>query len=845
MAQPDLAAIPHAPTDLGDIQALLRAGFAALTEARFLLLRVAEAAAARAWLAQAPVTSIAHLGERQETVLQVALTSDGLRALGVPDTVIAGFSAEFVAGLGNDAARSRRLGDVGPDAPPHWDWGWADRTPHVLLMLYALPGKLAAWQEHLAIAGFTVMQTLETSDMNGHEPFGFLDGVSQPAIDWAGARTPDTDADLDYGNLIAPGEFVLGYRNEYGLLTERPLLDPARFPGAATLPPAADAPWLRDLGRNGSYLVLRQLRQDVRGFWRFMASQETNDPAGTAELVVGRRMDGKPLLPVQDVPIRGVGPDATDRAENQFTYRTDPNGLVCPIGAHVRRANPRTGDMPGGRMGKLGQLLCLAGFGGHTEQDRVAASRFHRIVRRGREYGSYLPPAEAQAPDAPDPESGLHFICLAANIARQFEFIQNAWLQSSKFAGLHGEADPLTANRTKLEAGGTTDAFGLPRDGLPERRIESLPRFIGVRGGAYFFLPGLAALRYLATAEAGSATAASASWQELVSDAETAQIAAFCAEINQYQRGFARSGNGRPHRGFHVKSHTGLDAEFRVLDDIPPEARHGVFQTAHRFKARVRLSNGNSDARPDWFPDLVGFAVKLMGVEGAKLLEGEEDAGTQDFVSLNQPYLPADTPAQLMIISTAPANFLTAPFKLLQGIGFAHSVKVVAWALRWSLRRILLRSVTTENFYSTVPITIGPNAVKFTWQSQQKPAPRPPRATWCNYLRDDLRARLSAGDLRFDFFVQFYVDPVRTPIDGAYAWNVADAPLVKLAELTIPRCDIDSLDAKTEERRLNAMSFNPWHAIAEHRPLGNIQRARRMVYRASALYRAREPDPLS
>jgi deferrochelatase/peroxidase EfeB len=832
---------PRAPDDLNDIQALLRAGFATLTEAAFLLLRVVDAAAARRWLGAAQVTSAGDLGTRRDSVLQVALTAAGMRALAIPEAVIAGFSAEFITGLANDAARSRRLGDVGPDAPAQWDWGWAEREPHVLVMLYALPGGLAALRASLDgpdfSAGFMLVQTLDTADMGGLEPFGFLDGVSQPVIDWSGARKPDTDADLDYGNLLTPGEFVLGYRNEYGLLTERPLLDTRVYPQATALPPAAEAAWLRDLGRNGSYLVLRTLRQDVRGFWRFMAA---HGDAALAERVVGRRMDGAPLLPVQGAPIRGVGPDATDRAANQFTFSGDADGLVCPIGAHIRRANPRTGDMPGGRMGWFGQLLCLAGFGGHTEADRVAASRFHRLLRRGREYGTFLPPAQAQAPDASDPQAGLHFICLAANISRQFEFVQNAWLQSSKFAGLRGEADPLTGNRATLADGEATDAFGLPRAGLPAERVEDLPRFVGVRGGAYFFLPGLRALRFLAGVTTVETVAPSALWHEVISPAEEARIDALCAEINTYQRGFARRGDGQVHRGFHVKSHTGLRAHFTVLDDIPPEAKHGVFAAARTFEARVRLSNGFSSPMPDWFPDLVGCAVKLLGVEGAKLLEGEEDSGSQDFVALNQPYVPADTPEQLMLISTAPANPLTAPFRIVAGLGLAHAARVVWWALKWALRRIPLGSVTTEDFYSAVPITIGPHAVKFKWESRQTALPRPPGASWLNYLRDDLRRRLLAGDLRFDFMVQFYVDPVRTPIDGAYAWEV---PFVKLAELTIPGCDIDSYEAKAEEHRLRDLSFNPWHAIEAHRPIGNIQRARRVVYRASAMLRARKADP--
>jgi deferrochelatase/peroxidase EfeB len=834
-------AAPRAPDDFHDIQALVRAGFATLTEASFLLLRVADAAAARRWLGAVKVTSAGDLGTKQDSVLQVALTAAGMRALEIPEAVIAGFSAEFIAGLAADPARNRRLGDVGPDAPQQWEWGWAEREPHVMVMLYALPGQLAALRDSLDgsdfAAGFVLLQTLETSDMIGHEPVGFLDGVSQPTIDWAGQRKPDTDADLEYGNLLTPGEFVLGYQNEYGLLTERPLLDTRQYPQATSLPPATEAAWLRDLGRNGSYLVMRTLRQDVRGFWRFMAAHGGD---AFAQRVVGRQMDGTPLVPVQGAPIRGVGPDATDRAENQFTFSGDPNGLVCPIGAHIRRANPRTGDMPGGRMGWFGQLLCLAGFGGHTEADRVAASRFHRLLRRGREYGTFMPAAQAQAPDGPDPEAGLHFICLAANISRQFEFVQNAWLQSSKFAGLHGEADPLTGNRAPLADGKTTDAFGLPRAGIPAERVMDMPRFIGVRGGAYFFLPGLRALRFLAGVTTAEAVAASALWQEVVSPAEEARIHAICAEIGTYQRGFARRGDGQVHRGFHVKSHTGLRARFTVLDDIPPEAKHGVFKTARTFDALVRLSNGFSAPMPDWFPDLVGCAVKLLGVEGTKLLHGEEAAGSQDFVALNQPYLPADTPEQLTLISTAPANPLTAPFRIVQGLGFAHTMQIVWWALKWSLRRIPLGSVTTEDFYGLAPITIGPHAVKFKWQSRQMKLPRPPGASWLNYLRDDLRRRLLAGDLHFDFMVQFHVDPVSTPIDGAYAWDV---PFVKLAELTIPSCDIDSYEAKADEHRLRDLSFNPWHAIEAHRPIGNIQRARRVVYQASAMLRARKADP--
>jgi deferrochelatase/peroxidase EfeB len=146
--------------------------------------------------------------------------------------------------------------------------------------------------------------------------------------------------------------------------------------------------------------------------------------------------------------------------------------------------------------GWLAQGIRTFGFAGGDDlrDDAIASSRFHRILRRGREYGRTLPPEQAALPDAPPlplPETGLHFICLNANIARQFEFIQNAWLASAKFAGLTGEADPLLGNRESFPAEQPTDGFG---------RLRGLPRFITVRGGGYFFLPGLRALRFIAGA---------------------------------------------------------------------------------------------------------------------------------------------------------------------------------------------------------------------------------------------------------------------------------------------------------------------------------------------------------
>ncbi len=492
-----------APTvDYNDVQGLVRFGHGKLTEACFWLLNVRDASAARSWMAKASVTTAADLGAAPKTALQIAFTCEGLQALGLPDDVLAGFSAEFISGMSGEDSRSRRLGDVGASAPQYWQWGGPGKVPHLVVMLYAQPGQLEAWTTTVQgapwDAAFAVLECLPTSNLEGIEPFGFTDGLSQPTLDWNRRRSPHGDQ-LDYGNLLTLGEFLLGYPNEYGKYTDRPLL-PANQPSSAMLPPAEDAPDKRDLGRNGTYLVLRQLQQDVRGFWRFLDKQTDSDPQtrkDLAEHMVGRRMNGDPLLPLSTQTIDGIDPKTA--SQNSFTYDPDPNGTRCPFGAHIRRANPRNADLPAGSDGLLARLLHTLGFGSKKFRDDIMAStRFHRLLRRGREYGPVLSPEQAVA-DGPDTgEHGIQFICLAANISRQFEFVQNAWLMSTKFNAMTEESDPLLGNRSAVTGCPFTNTFSIPQESGVRARITDVPQFITVRGGAYFFLPSLSALRYLA-----------------------------------------------------------------------------------------------------------------------------------------------------------------------------------------------------------------------------------------------------------------------------------------------------------------------------------------------------------
>jgi len=461
-------------TELGDIQALVKSGFGSLDAARYLLLSVTNASAAKAWLGRLQPTTMADIdGKRVQSVLQVALSAPGFRALGLADACLAGFSSEFQQGMAGHVNRSTRLGDTGTSAPAQWLWGQAGFEPHVLIILLAGEASIDALaaRVHAGLSGVRVIAEHASAGFGDREPFGFRDGLSQPEVDWEGAIDPGGSADQSYRHNLAPGEVLLGYRDEYGLVADSPRL--AGF----------------DFGRNGSYLVFRRLRQDVRGFWRWLEAAAGADGAlALAEAMVGRRIDGMPLP--------GLG-DGGPRL-NDFHYLADPEGHACPMGAHVRRANPRTGDLPGGRRSAVGAFLEMLGLKGTAAADAIASTRFHRFLRRGRAFGSWLSREDAVKPDATDPQSGLNFLCLGSNIARQFEFVQGAWLVSSKFAGLSGEADPLIGTRDPLPSGGATDAFKRPQAGGAPVCHQGLPRFVTVEAGGYFFLPGIAALRRLA-----------------------------------------------------------------------------------------------------------------------------------------------------------------------------------------------------------------------------------------------------------------------------------------------------------------------------------------------------------
>jgi Dyp-type peroxidase family len=466
--------------DRDDIQGIVFRGYGNLRAAKYAFFQIDDPALARSWLAT--VADAVSTGEDRpvETRLNVALTASGLTKLGLPAEILAMFSLEFVEGMVT-THRSRLLGDAGASAPEYWAWG-GPTTPGIDVLLLVFARDEATLQStfpqviNQATAGaLRVVVTLDTSDLGIVEQFGFHDGISQPALAGSARKAPAE-------HTVQPGEFVLGYVNEHAQYTERPLLDP-RLDAHRLLPRDANGTGQADLGRNGSYLVFRQLSQDVRGFWHFVDAA-TRNPDGTsneaerlklAAKLVGRWPSGAPLTitPEQDNP-------ALANANNFLYYTNDRYGYGCPVGAHIRRANPRDSLAPN-----------------PGSQQSIDVSKRHRLIRRGREYGTRVDPSSrfAAGPVAKgdDEGRGLQFICLCGNLARQFEFIQHTWVESTKFDGLYDEQDPILG--TDRSTGGNFTVQANPI----RRRFTGLPSFVTVRGGGYFFLPGRQAMRYLAS----------------------------------------------------------------------------------------------------------------------------------------------------------------------------------------------------------------------------------------------------------------------------------------------------------------------------------------------------------
>jgi Dyp-type peroxidase family len=461
--------------DFHDIQGIVLNGYGHLNHARFLLLKVTDDAAAKRWLTHVASQISSAKRRRGEDELpgsqiNIAFARSGLKKLGLPHDTLAVFPREFLMGMA-DPERSRRLGDVGACAPENWQFG-GPNTPEIdlLVMLYAVDENALNQSAHHAFGASPASDGIEeifrqdSIREGANEPFGFRDGISQPAIEGGAQKV------LPGQSVLKAGEFLLGYVDEYGDLVPVPSisheLDPDRI-----LTPAPSQRTRHSFGHNGSFLVLRKLAQDVEGFRNFLDRATRNADGSSnpdranhlAAKMIGRWPSGAPLTLAPDRDDLELG--SNKYRNNDFGFAaTDRDGFACPVGAHIRRANPRD---------------ALA-FPAEPARSLNLSNR-HRIIRRGRPYHEGSSGAE----------QGVLFVAINASILRQFEFIQQSWLNNPKFNGLYDERDPLSS-ADRGEGIMTIQAKPV------RERLHGLPRFVTLRGGAYFFLPSIRALKFLA-----------------------------------------------------------------------------------------------------------------------------------------------------------------------------------------------------------------------------------------------------------------------------------------------------------------------------------------------------------
>jgi Catalase len=287
-------------------------------------------------------------------------------------------------------------------------------------------------------------------------------------------------------------------------------------------------------------------------------------------------------------------------------------------------------------------------------------------------------------------------------------------------------------------------------------------------------------------------------------------------------------GPGGYRRDFHAKTQTAVRAFLVREPDLDAKFRFGVFQEARTWPVWIRFSNAAEKERGDLRRDARGMALKLVGVEGEKLLDSQRDAQTQDFLFFTPPtFFTPDARSFSEFIQV----YHTHSWIRLGWYGICH-LRII-WII---LRSIKHHANLLESwYYSATPYMLGSNAVKHLLRPHKPATSTIPKDGPDNYLRERLKQDLAQGEARFDFLVQFQADPYKTPIeDASVEWKESIAPYHKVATLIIPR---QTFDSPAQMQFGENLSMNPWHSLPEHRPLGNVNRMRRKLYDAISTFR--------
>ncbi|HEX6426710.1 MAG TPA: hypothetical protein VF008_03450 [Niastella sp.] len=845
--------------DKADMQGLIVRGYKTLTAATFILLKITNKVAARKYiryLAENYITTGEKPNGRDnrhnndpEKAVNIAFTNTGIASL-ANENILESFSREFKEGMsfsnGNEGAheaaeRTMMLGDLGLNHPDRWHWGSQEKPVDCVLMVYAKNKKAlndlikeVFTDQQQGVEIVYVAGTYEYNPRNTKEHFGFMDGISQPII--KGLSKENMVADKQ--TLINPGEFILGYRNEYKHFSPSPCIEDKK--DISGLEPHRVFSDQKDLGRNGTYLVFRQIEQHVEKFWDHLYKHSKEAAASRTEMAVklgakmiGRWPDGRPLVqaPSAACPV-------SDPTLNNFNYaETDKYGVQCPLGAHIRRTNPRDHV-----------------HAGRGIEDSLEMSKKHRMLRRGRIYGEPLdkdfdidnmihckqviqqngsntattPVTTNAFKENENAVRGLHFICLVSDIARQFEFVQNVWANTSTFGGLCNEVDPVISPRPTKDQPHCHE-FTTPQE-IIRNRYLNVPEFTTVVGGAYFFMPGIKALKFIVTHEADSfmkPTSQHMIPEEMTSGCPMANINEVSHKVIVYLRGILKKkyDNKMPKRVFHTKTIGLVKATVQVANNLPPELQIGLFKEPKTYDAWIRFTNGSSGISPDKNSGIRGMAIKVLNVPGSSSTDNYNEAPTQDIVLSTSPiFAPGTGALQLHAVKLVLGTWYE---KAVSGVKLLFSCFRGASAFIRSF--VITPNVLEELYYSGTPYLFGEkNAIKWHAKPLKTITNTMPGKHDKNFLRKRLIKDLgkhSKEDIAFALFVQFQTNKITEPIDDAtIPWKT---PFYQVATITVPKQEIDTDEIKEMDETI---SFCPGNAMPEHAPLGSVNMVRKKVY---------------
>jgi hypothetical protein len=318
----------------------------------------------------------------------------------------------------------------------------------------------------------------------------------------------------------------------------------------------------------------------------------------------------------------------------------------------------------------------------------------------------------------------------------------------------------------------------------------------------------------------------STEWREQVAPDEDERFQRYGERFVEFQtRRDQRYGTGR---ALHRKQIAGVSARLDVAEGVVEQARHGLFATPASYDAWIRMSNATMNVRRDSEPDVRGFAIKVLGVNGPGAL-GTGPTSNQDFALINIPGFSSGNAAHFAGLIIALSNGRNAAFRyLFRAYGPIGAVKAARRGT--ALLHVPFTGFATEPFYSAAAVCVGPYAARIRVLPRQRGQLPDGPADWAA----DLRRHLAAGDVSYDMQLQFFIDEAATPIENAAAvWPESQSPYHTVARLTIPQQDLESAAGQALSKKIDESVFDPWNALMEHRPLGDIMRARKVVYLAS------------